>query len=67
MLSLSHTHPHTHTHTHIYIYISVLFFLVLWSGVRLSPLGTSANIWSTVPAPYDDDDDDDDDDEWINR
>jgi hypothetical protein len=30
-------------------------------GVRLSPLGTSATIWPTVPVPDDDDDDDDDD------
>jgi hypothetical protein len=35
---------------HIYI-----FFLVSWGCVRLSPLGTSANIWPIVPAPDDDD------------
>jgi hypothetical protein len=29
------------------------FFLVSWSGVRLSPLGTSATIWPIVPAPDD--------------
>jgi hypothetical protein len=29
------------------------FFLVSWAGVRLSPLGTSANIWPIVPAPDD--------------
>jgi hypothetical protein len=31
----------------------VFFFLVSWGGVRLSPLGTSANIWPIVPAPDD--------------
>jgi hypothetical protein len=29
------------------------FCLVSWGGVRLSPLGTSANIWPTVPAADD--------------
>jgi hypothetical protein len=29
------------------------FFLVSLGGVRLSPLGTSANIWPIVPAPDD--------------
>jgi hypothetical protein len=27
------------------------FFLILWTGMRLSPLGTSATSWSIVPAP----------------
>jgi hypothetical protein len=40
------------------MYIHVVFmelttFLVSWDGVRLSPLGKSATIWSTVPAPDD--------------
>jgi hypothetical protein len=26
------------------------FFLVSWGGVRLNPLGMSANIWLFVPA-----------------
>jgi hypothetical protein len=30
----------------IYIYI----YLISWSGVRLSSLGTSATIWPSVPA-----------------
>jgi hypothetical protein len=29
------------------------FFLVFWGGVRLSPLGTSTNIWPFVQAPDD--------------
>jgi hypothetical protein len=29
------------------------FFLISWGGVRMSPLGTSATIWPTVPAPDD--------------
>jgi hypothetical protein len=29
------------------------FSLVSWGGVILSPLGTSATIWPTVPAPDD--------------
>jgi hypothetical protein len=29
------------------------FILLRWSGVRLSPLGTSATNWPTVPAPDD--------------
>jgi hypothetical protein len=33
--------------------MAVVFFLVSWSGVRLSPLGTSATNWPTVPAPDD--------------
>jgi hypothetical protein len=41
----------------------IVFFLVSWDAVRLSPLGTSATNWPIVPAPDDDDDDDDDDDE----
>jgi hypothetical protein len=28
-----------------------LFFFVSWCGVRLSPLGTSATIYPTLPAP----------------
>jgi hypothetical protein len=35
------------------IFAIVLFFLVFWGGVRLSLLGTSANIWPVVPAPDD--------------
>jgi hypothetical protein len=31
----------------------VQFFLFSWGGVRLSPLGTSATKWPTVPAPDD--------------
>jgi hypothetical protein len=31
----------------------VVFSLVSWGGVRLSPLGTSATIWPIVPAPDD--------------
>jgi hypothetical protein len=30
-----------------------LFFLILWGGVRLSPLDTSATNWPIVPAPDD--------------
>jgi NAD(P)-dependent dehydrogenase (short-subunit alcohol dehydrogenase family) len=30
-----------------------LLFLVYWGGVRLSPLGTLATVWSIVPAPGD--------------
>jgi hypothetical protein len=41
--------------------VEVYRILVSWGRVRLSPFGTSATIWSTVPAPNDDDDDDDDD------
>jgi hypothetical protein len=33
--------------------IEILFFLVSWSGVRLSPLGTSAANWPTIPALLD--------------
>jgi hypothetical protein len=33
---------------------SFVLFLVSWNGVRLSPLGKSATIWPTVPAPVDD-------------
>jgi hypothetical protein len=32
------------------------FFLVSWSGVTLSPLGTSVTVWPVVPALDDDDD-----------
>jgi hypothetical protein len=28
-------------------------YIVFWSGVRLSPLGTSATIWPILPAPSD--------------
>jgi hypothetical protein len=31
----------------------LFFFLVSWGGVRLSPLGTSANIWPIESAPDD--------------
>jgi hypothetical protein len=31
--------------------VSLVFFLISWSGVRLSPLSTSATIWPIVPAP----------------
>jgi hypothetical protein len=37
--------------------LSLVFFLVSWGGVRLSPLGTSATDWPIVPASDDDDDD----------
>jgi hypothetical protein len=40
--------------THFY------YFYLFFHGVRLSPLGTAATVWSIVPAPDDDDDDDDD-------
>jgi hypothetical protein len=33
--------------------LTIIFFLVSLGGVRLSPLGTSANIWTIVPAPDD--------------
>jgi hypothetical protein len=36
---------------HLHLLSSFLF--VSWGGVRLSPLGTSANIWSIVSAPDD--------------
>jgi hypothetical protein len=35
------------------VYTVSLFFLVLWGGVRLSPLGTSATNWPIVLAPDD--------------
>jgi hypothetical protein len=35
------------------LYPSLVFFLVSLGGVRLSPLGTSANIWPIVAAPDD--------------
>jgi hypothetical protein len=35
------------------VYATVIFFLVLWGGVRLCPLGTSATIWPVVSAPID--------------
>jgi hypothetical protein len=38
------------THT---VTSSLRFFLISWCGMRLSPLGTSANIWPIVPAPDD--------------
>jgi hypothetical protein len=31
----------------------LVFFLVSWGGVRLSPLGTAATNWPIVPAPDD--------------
>jgi hypothetical protein len=36
-----------------YFILSYFIFLVSWGGVRLSPLGTSVNIWPIVPAPDD--------------
>jgi hypothetical protein len=33
--------------------LKLLFFLVPWGGVRLSPLSTSAINWPIVPAPDD--------------
>jgi hypothetical protein len=35
------------------MYMSVSFFLISWSGVRLSPLGTSTTNWPILPAPND--------------
>jgi hypothetical protein len=32
-----------------YIFPCIVFFLVSWGGVRLSPLGTSATNWPIVP------------------
>jgi hypothetical protein len=32
------------------------FFIVSWTEVRLSPLGTSATVWPIVPAPMMNDD-----------
>jgi hypothetical protein len=32
-----------------YVFCDVYFFLVSWVGLRLSPLGTSATNWPTVP------------------
>jgi hypothetical protein len=29
--------------------VGLVFFLVSWGGVRLSPLGTSATNWPIVP------------------
>jgi hypothetical protein len=34
--------------------IILVLFIIILSGVRLSPLGTSATIWPIVPAPDDD-------------
>jgi hypothetical protein len=31
----------------------IIIIIIIISGVRLSPLGTSATIWSTVPATDD--------------
>jgi hypothetical protein len=31
----------------------LVFFLLSWGGVRLSPLGTAATVWLIVPAPDD--------------
>jgi hypothetical protein len=36
-----------------FIWKVLIFFLISWGGVRLSPLGMSANIWPIVPAPGD--------------
>jgi hypothetical protein len=33
--------------------VSRICILVYWAGVRMSPLGTSANSWPIVPAPDD--------------
>jgi hypothetical protein len=33
--------------------LQLVFLLVSWGGVRLSPLGTSATNWPIVPAPDD--------------
>jgi hypothetical protein len=32
---------------------SIVFFLVSWGGVRLSPLGRSVTNWHIAPAPDD--------------
>jgi hypothetical protein len=37
----------------IFINAEETFLLVSWSGVRPSPLGTSATIWPIVPSPDD--------------
>jgi hypothetical protein len=42
-----------HTHANNFWTSFFFFFLVFWSGVRLSPLGTSAANWPIVPAPDD--------------
>jgi hypothetical protein len=39
---------------------SVTRLLLIWGGVEMSPLGTSATLWSIEPVMDDDDDDDDD-------
>jgi hypothetical protein len=45
----------------IYIYIYIYIYIFIFShGVRLSPLGTMADVWPIVPALVVDDDDDDD-------
>jgi hypothetical protein len=31
--------------------IAVFLLIIILSGVRLSPLGTAATVWLTVPAP----------------
>jgi hypothetical protein len=36
-----------------------IFFFYFFQGLRLSPLGTAATVWLTVPATDDVDDDDD--------
>jgi hypothetical protein len=36
-----------------YIFVSGFFFIISLSGVRLSPLGTSATIWPIAQAPDD--------------
>jgi hypothetical protein len=63
------TEPYLHIHNPLYLdNLSILYVaikgkritvsgqheqLFSWCGVRLSPLGTSTTIWSTVPAPDD--------------
>jgi hypothetical protein len=43
-----------HTEPHVRLRVRhLLLFLVSWGGVRLSPFGTSATNWPTVPAPDD--------------
>jgi hypothetical protein len=40
-------------HTKLIFKICSFFLFCFWGGVRLSPLGTSATNWPTVPAPGD--------------
>jgi hypothetical protein len=37
----------------LHFWIREFSFIISWGGVRLSPLGTSATIWPTVPDPDD--------------